>query len=129
MIPALLALFITQAYAHPGLRIDKTGIEEITPHAYKYELIISDNCPHCINQLRILKSCVADKDVVVFIDNRSKASEAILKRLVKKKEIKYPVYLLDSYLKDAYQFKGITPTLWMNKKSYTGIVNCDFLKQ
>jgi hypothetical protein len=115
-------------FAHTSIRLDKPALEEFSPFSTKYEVIISDNCGHCLNQLSILKECVSDNDVVILLDNKSKLSEENLKKLMRKKKIDFKTFLLDEHLRKTYAFNGVTPTLWMNKKSYTGVVACEFLK-
>lgn len=116
----------------PLLEIKSGKVEEVTPFSHKYELIIADNCAHCMNQLNQMKDCVADRDVIVLMENLSKLSEDKLKRLVAKKKIPYSAYLLDSAARAAYEFKGVTPMMWItgkdSKKSFTGVVSCDSLK-
>ncbi|NOT79996.1 MAG: hypothetical protein HOP07_13460 [Bacteriovoracaceae bacterium] len=126
-----MALF-SKASADSLIRIDKSMVEEIIPFSHKYELIIEDNCSFCLNQLSILKDCVDEKDVIVLMDNRSKLSEEKLQRIIKRKKISFKTYILSEELKKTYEFKTITPMMWINKleekKSYTGVVSCKQLK-
>lgn len=121
-------LVINSLMAADVVRIDKNSIESFSPLTHKYELLIADNCAHCMRQIAIMKECVKEEDVVVVIDNVSKLSEEQLKKILIKKKIPYRAYLLDAELKKAYDFKGVTPTLHMNSQKYTGIVSCDLLK-
>lgn len=118
--------------AIPLLRIDSNKVEEFTPFAHKYELITSDNCAHCLHQIALMKDCVDPSDVVVLMENKSKLSEEALKRILVRKKITYKTFLLDSKASEAYQFKGVTPVMWISKnnkqKSYTGVVSCETLK-
>ena len=125
-------MFAPVVYPAALVRIDQNSIEEITPFSHKYELIIEDNCSYCLNQLSVLKECVDQNDVIVLIDNRSKLNEEKLKRIVKRKKIPFKVYLLSEDLKKIYEYKSITPMMWITKpeekKSYTGVVPCKILK-
>lgn len=116
----------------PLLEIKSGKVHEVLPFSHKYELIIADNCAHCMNQITVLKDCVPENEVIVLLDNQSKLSEEKLKRLVFKKKIPYRTYLLDSSARASYEFKGVTPMIWIkrsdSKKSYTGVVPCEGLK-
>lgn len=129
----LLFVFIQSSQAFEVVRIDKNQVETFIPYTHKYELIIADNCLHCLKQLEIMKECVNVDDVVVILDNLSKLSDEQLRRLVRKKKIIYKTYLMDSELRKVYDFKGITPAIWINtdksKIFYTGVVSCDLLKK
>ena len=128
----LLFLISTDLLAMPLYRIDTGKIEEFTPYSHKYELIISDNCAHCLHQISILQSCVEPNDVAVVMENKSKLPEEKLKRVLVKKKISYKTYLLDSKISESYQFKGITPAMWISKDNkrefFTGVVSCEKLK-
>lgn len=128
----LILFFNEVCAAAPRVRLDQNKIEDFTPFTYRYELLIADNCAHCLNQLAIMRDCVKNEDVVVLLDNKTNQSEDGLKRLIRKKKIIYKTYLLDSSLKEAYSFKGVTPMLWItnnaSKKSYTGVMTCENLK-
>lgn len=132
MLTLIFTLFISNSNAASLIRIDKSKVEEITPFTHKYELIIEDNCAYCLNQLSILKECVDEKDVIVLMDNRSKLSEDKLQRIIKRKKITFKTYILSEELKNIYEFKSITPMMWIvkdtEKKSYTGVVSCNQLK-
>lgn len=132
MITLIFSIFISNTSAASLIRVDKNMIEEITPFSHKYELIIEDNCSFCLNQLTILKDCVDEQDVIVFMDNRSKLSEEKLQRIIKRKKITFKTYILSEELKKTYEYKSITPMMWINKleekKSYTGVVSCKQLK-
>lgn len=127
-----LILFFNDVHAAPTIRLDQNQIEEFTPFTRRYELLISDNCAHCLNQLAIMKDCIKNEDVVVLLDNKTNQSEDGLKKLIRKKKIIYKTYLLDNSLREAYSFKGVTPMLWItnsaSKKSYTGVMTCENLK-
>lgn len=125
-LPAIL--LSSSLFAHPSIRLDKSTLEEFSPFSTKYELIISENCSYCLKQLSILKECVIENEVVVLLDNKSKLSEDNMKKLVRKKKITFKTFVLDEHLRNVYAFNGVTPTLWLNKKSYTGVVSCEFLK-
>ena len=101
----LISHAIYSLMAADVIRIDTNRIENITPFSYKYELIIADNCAHCMRQIAIMKECVRYEDVIVLIDNVSKLSEVDLKKLLVKKKIPYKTYLLYSELKKSYEFK------------------------
>jgi TPP-dependent 2-oxoacid decarboxylase len=130
----ILKLFIilNSSFAEQVIRLDNNTIESFTPFSHKYELIIEENCAHCINQINILKNCVEDKDVVILMDNKSLKSQDELKKILRKKKITYKTLLLNKTLIDTYAFKGITPTIWINtpksSQSYSGVATCDFLK-
>lgn len=128
----ILLMTTLNLHAVEAVRIDQSKVEEFTPYSHRYELIVSDNCSHCMNQMAIMKDCVEAKDVVVLIDNVSNLSEDGLKKVLRKKKIIYKTYLLDKTLREAYSFKGVTPTLWItkneSKKSYTGVMTCENLK-
>ena len=125
-------IFISNANAASLVRIDKNTIEEITPFSYKYELVMEDNCTHCLHQLSIMKNCVDENDVIILLDNNSKKSEEKLKRLIKRKKITYKTFILSEELRKVYEFKGITPLMWINKgearQSFTGVLSCKQLK-
>lgn len=133
MIHLIFTILLTNASAASLIRIDKASIEEVTPFSHKYELIIEENCSHCMGQLEILKSCVDEKDVIVLMDNRTKKSEEKLQRIVRRKKIIFKTYILTEELSKIYEFKGITPFIRINKsdshRSFTGVVNCDQLKK
>lgn len=132
MLNLIFMVLISIASADSLIRIDKNMVEEITPFSHKYELIIEDNCSFCLNQLAILKECVDEKDVVVLMDNRLKLSEEKLQRIIKRKKITFKTYILSEELRKTYEFKSITPMMWINKlegkKPYTGVVSCNQLK-
>ena len=127
-----LILFFNVVHAAPIIRLDQNKVEEFTPFTHRYELLISENCAHCLNQLSIMKDCVQNEDVVVLLDNKTNQTEEGLKKLIRRKKIIYKTYLLDSNLREAYSFKGVTPMLWItnnaNKKSFTGVMTCQNLK-
>lgn len=127
-----LIFFLSHAHAVQTLRIDNNTVMDFTPFKHKYELIIEENCAHCLNQINILKNCVADSDVVILMDNKTNKSEEELKKILKKKKVSYQTFLLNKNLKEAYGYKGITPTIWLNSKtasnSYSGVASCEFLK-
>lgn len=131
----LVAFFITglisinQSMAIEAIRIDKDLVEKFTPFTHKYELIIADNCAHCMKQLEVMKECVKVEDVAVILENLSKLSDEQLRRLVRKKKIIYKTYLMDNELKKNYEFKGVTPVMWMYQKSYVGVVPCSVLSE
>ncbi len=135
----LIAFFITglitinQTMAIEAVRVDKDLVEEFIPFTHKYELIIADNCVHCMKQLEVMKECVKEEEVIVLLDNLSKLSDEKLRRLVRKKKITYKTYLIDSEIRKIYDFKGVTPVMWMNagkhKTSYVGVVSCSKLKE
>ena len=133
MLPLIFTIFISNTNAASLIRLDKYSIEEVTPFSHKYELIIEDNCAYCLNQLSILKECVDEKDVIVLLDNKAKLSEEKLQRIVKRKKISFKTYILSEELKKIYDFKSITPMMWINKleerKFFTGVVLCRELKR
>ena len=133
MLTLIFTIFISNTNAASLIRLDKYSIEEVTPFSHKYELIIEDNCAYCLNQLSILKECVDEKDVIVLLDNKAKLSEEKLQRIVKRKKISFKTYILSEELKKIYEFKSITPMMWINKlegkKSFTGVVLCRELKR
>lgn len=132
MLLIKLFFIFTHAYADQVLRVDNNTVEDFTPFKHKYELIIEENCAHCLGQINILKSCVPDSEVVILLDNKSSKSEEELKKILKKKRITYKTYVLSTSLKEAYAYKGITPTIWLTgkttSKSYSGVASCEFLK-
>lgn len=121
--------FINTAFAVDSIRVDKALVESFTPLTHKYELIIADNCVHCMKQLEIMKECVKVEDVVVILENLSKLSDEQLRRLIRKKKIIYKTYLMDNKLRKIYEFIGVTPVMWMNQKSYVGVVPCSVLSE
>jgi hypothetical protein len=133
MLTLIFTIFISNTNAASLIRLDKYSIEEVTPFSHKYELIIEDNCAYCLNQLSILKECVDEKDVIVLLDNKAKLSEEKLQRIVKRKKISFKTYILSEELKKIYEFKSITPMMWINKleerKFFTGVVLCRELKR
>ena len=133
MLTLIFTIFISNTNAASLIRLDKYSIEEVTPFSHKYELIIEDNCAYCLNQLSILKECVDEKDVIVLLDNKAKLSEEKLQRIVKRKKISFKTYILSEELKKIYDFKSITPMMWINKleerKFFTGVVLCRELKR
>lgn len=114
------------------IRIDQSGVEEFTPFSHRYELIVSDNCTYCLNQMNLMKDCVKPEDVVVLMQNNTNLSEEGLKKVLRKKKIIYKTYLLDKNLREVYSFKGVTPMMWItkneSKKSYLGVLTCENLK-
>lgn len=128
----LLLFFLSDLHAASVVRIDQSGVEEFTPFTHRYELIVSDNCSHCLNQMNIMKDCVKPEDVVVLMENKTNLSEEGLKKVLRKKKIIYKTYLLDKTLREAYAFKGVTPMMWItkneSKKSYVGVLTCENLK-
>ncbi len=132
MIVKTILSLISILHADSYLRIDRGLIEDYKIHSKKIELIISDNCNHCITQIKILKECMKPEDVVIFMDNQSSLSELKLKNLVKRKQIDYPVYLITKETREKLKYKGITPMIHINTKNgnenYTGIIQCDYLK-
>lgn len=128
----MLFFFLSDLQADLVVRIDQNKVEEFTPFTHRYELIISDNCSHCINQISIMKDCVRPEDVVVLMENKSNLSEEGLKKILRKKKIIYKTYLLDKNLREAYSFKGVTPMMWItkneSKKTYLGVLTCENLK-
>ena len=128
----MLFFFFSDLHAAIVVRIDQNKVEEFTPFTHRYELIISDNCSHCINQISIMKDCVRPEDVVVLMENKSNLSEEGLKKILRKKKIIYKTYLLDKNLREVYSFKGVTPMMWItkneSKKSYLGVLTCENLK-
>ena len=132
MLKIILIFLTFQTQAASLVRLDKRAIDEVTPFSHKYELIIEDNCAHCMTQLSVMKNCVDEKDVIIYINNRSKLTEEQLQRIVKKKKITFKTYILDEELKKIYKFTGVTPLIWINnntsKNSFTGVVSCEKLK-
>lgn len=131
MMSLLSHLMISLALASSTVRLDKNIIEEVIPFTHKYELIIEENCGYCLNQLSIMKNCLEEKDVIVFMENKFNSSEEKLKKMIRRKKIIYKTYILTEDLKKSYNFKGVTPMMWINKglekKSYTGVVSCEAL--
>lgn len=126
-------IFISlEARALELFRVDKSLVEDYALKSKKIELIISDNCSHCLTQIRILKECVKDEDVVIFIDNKAKLNEVRLKGVLRKKNISYTTFEMNEDLKKRYDYKGITPMIHIHNKgeseSYTGVIQCDYLK-
>lgn len=129
---AYLILFSNLAFAEEILRIDQSKIEKFTPFSHQYEMLMSDNCPHCMRQITYFKECVKKEDVVILIDNQSKLTDEQLKKVIQKKKIIYPTYLLNDELKKTYDYKGISPLLWITKgdvkRKFTGVIDCESLK-
>lgn len=129
MILLLLFFLSSFASAAPTLRLDQQKIVDFWPSPDRLELIISDNCIHCQHQIEILKNCEIKKEVAVLVSNVSKATDEELKRILKKKKIHFPSYLLNEELKIAYKFKATTPTLFLKGLPYSGVVTCDFIQK
>lgn len=127
-----ITLLILNTNAQDALRIDQGVLEKFKPFSKKVEVIVSDNCAHCITQIKILKKCLPESDIVVLLDNKTKLNETRLRAVLRKKKITYPTYELNPSLKEIYNYKGITPMIHIQKKngyeSYTGVVQCDYLK-
>lgn len=127
-----LCSFFFTANASEFIHLNTGRVLDFSPFKKKIELIIESNCSHCLHQLSILKDCVKNEDIAVFIDNKYKQSEEELRKFFRKKKIPYDVYILDESSRTAYDYKGVSPLLWVSKnkarKSFLGVVSCDSLK-
>ena len=127
-----LTLAVFSSHASEVVRIDTGIVEDFQPFTHKYEIIIEENCAYCLKQISIFNECLKAEDVAILLDNRSNKNEEELKKILKKKKIGFKTYMLNKDLKNTYAYKGVTPSVWINKspgsnKFSTGVASCEYL--
>lgn len=126
------SLFMTSLMAADLYRIDTGKIEKYVPHSKKIEVIITEDCAYCVQQIAELKKCMKTEDVVILIDNYNRLNDIKLKRLIMQKSIPYPTYTLNREVEKIYNYKRVTPLgHYKTKKGYTskeGVVTCSELE-
>lgn len=128
-----ISSFLTLAHAEDLLDISSDKIITFNwPETY-LALTITSQCAHCENQLKVLKECEKTNKAIVLFDNKEKFNSAKLKKYVRSKNWSSPLFLLDESLKKRFDFKGVTPHLYIkNKKEikiYNGIISCGELEK
>lgn len=112
-------------------RIDTGKIEKFIPSSKKIEVIITEECAYCVQQIAELKKCMKNEDVVILIDNYNRYNDIKLKRLLMQKSIPYPTYTLNREVEKIYNYKRVTPLVnYQTKKGYVtkeGVVSCSDL--
>lgn len=123
--------FASSLFAADLYRVDTGKIENYKPHSKKIEVIITEHCAYCVQQIAELKKCMKTEDVVILIDNYNRLNDIKLKRLIIQKSIPYPTYTLNREVEKYYAYKRVTPLgHYKTKKGYVskeGVVTCSEL--
>lgn len=125
------SFFANSLFAADLYRVDTGKIENYKPHSKKIEVIITEDCAYCVQQIAELKKCMKTEDVVILIDNYNRLNDIKLKRLIIQKNIPYPTYTLNREVENYYGYKRVTPLgHYITKKGYAskeGVVTCSEL--
>jgi hypothetical protein len=125
--------FLSICQAEDLLDVSTDKIINFTwPETY-LALTVTSKCSHCETQLKLLKGCGKTNQIVLFFDNKEKFNSTKLKKYIRSKNWTSPFFLLDDNIKKRFDYKGVTPHLYMkNKKEikiYNGVISCDELEK
>ncbi len=111
-------------------RLDKLAQEEVSVPSKGIIMFMTQGCIHCKGQLQDFEKCL-DKSIPVLLFLEGK-NEEILRKEVRRRGYKYPVYWTRDELKKNYGVGLASPTTILlypdGKKKIEGRLKCDELK-
>jgi hypothetical protein len=122
-------LLVFSLEASPLIRLDKVKVEEVALKEISTAVLISENCSVCEKQIVILKNCQSLGKIAFFIEGQ----EDRMRRLVRKKKIDSPTYLMNQDVREVFQFAESTPSIRIKSRKKLqkkeGLTDCETLKQ
>jgi hypothetical protein len=124
---AIITLPSICAFATELIRLDTPQVEKLSSH-FSVAVFITENCSICDHQIRIIQKCFDPKQAAFFMEG----NEERLRRIVRKKKIKFPTYYLDKIYKEKFLFGTKSPALSIKSAErfelIEGLQDCEQIK-